>query len=344
MRTFIAGRTSRHPSAATLRPAGVVLLLFASACATGAPASAPSPMPGNEEREAVVREGVLEVDRESRSYRLYVPASARRDGAPLLVMLHGCTQSAADVAAGTRLNAVAEERGFLVVYPEQPSSAHPQRCWNWYDAAHQGRDRGEPAVIAALTRRIADEHRVDHSRMYVAGISAGAIMAVTVALTYPDLYAAAASHSGTLFGAATDVAGALSLMRGESPDLPAAEKRAYDAMGSRARLIPLMIIHGDSDLVVRPVNAQHLAAQWTALASQMRVRLESGNSERREENGRWISRRTHVRNGSPVLRTLLVEGLGHAWSGGSTEGTYTDPRGPDVTREMVDFLLEHRLE
>ncbi len=259
-------------------------------------------------------------------------------------MLHGCTQSAADIAAGTRLNAQADERGFIVLYPEQPGAAHPQRCWHWYDPAHQTRDAGEPGSIAALTIHVAEEYRVDRSRIYVAGISAGAIMAVTVALAYPDVFAAVGSHSGTMYGIATDVASALALMRGEHAGTEAAEENAVRLMGERARLIPLIIVHGDNDLVVRPVNARLLAAQWSEVAARLGLSLELDASERFEANGRWATRTLCTCEGRPVLTLLLVEGLGHAWSGGSSDGTYTDPRGPDAASAIVDFLLVQRLE
>ena len=129
----------------------------------------------------------------ARAYRLYVPSryDATQEAAPLVVMLHGCTQDAADVARGTRLDAHAERAGALVVYPEQPATANPKKCWNWYDAAHQARDAGEPAIVAAIVRDVMASHRVDRSRVYVAGLSAGGAMAAIVAAAYPETFAAA---------------------------------------------------------------------------------------------------------------------------------------------------------
>ncbi len=239
----------------------------------------------------------------ARRYRLYVPAAY--DGekpVPLVVMLHGCTQDPDDLAAGTRMNARAEAEGFLVVYPEQTAAQHPQKCWSWYDPAHQERAKGEPEILAGITRRVMETHRVDPSRVYVAGISAGGAMALVLAAAYPELYAAAAVHSAVPYRAARGVQEALRAMKsgGEPPALP-------------GRAVPLLVFHGAEDTVVHPVNAEQLVRQWTAASPA---------------------------GGRPV-ESRIVPGVGHAWSGGAPEGSYTDPKGPDATAEIVRFLLSH---
>lgn len=275
-----------------------------------------------------------------RTYRLYVPAGHDgRHEAPLIVMLHGCTQDAQDFAVGTRMNRWADEHGFLVAYPEQPASEHPQKCWNWYEPAHQRRGRGEPAVIAGITRELMRQHRIDARRVYVAGISAGGAMSVVLAATYPELYAAAASHSGIAYGAARGVAEALAVMRGEALDARAAAEAARAALDPGARAIPLLVFHGADDPVVRPSNADALAVQWALLAG---TDPAAARDERVRAGGREAVR-TLFRDEAGRVRVerWLVQGLAHAWSGGDAAGSYADPLGPDASREIVRFFLEH---
>ena len=278
----------------------------------------------------------------TRRYELYVPAGERRGPRPLVVMLHGCTQTAADFARGTRMNALADSAGALVLYPEQDPAANPQRCWNWYDAGHQGRDAGEPAIIAELTRDVAARYGADAGRTYVAGISAGGAMALTLAATHPDLFEATGVHSGVPFAAARDVAGALVAMRGGAGEAdPAAVTRA---MGERRRLVPLFVVHGAADAVVSEANGRAIVRQWVRAMESLRpgTTFDSRHALTRD------AERTHTLNrfgeGDPApVEFLLVDGLGHAWSGGSPEGTYTDPKGPDASRALLRFLLAHRM-
>lgn len=269
------------------------------------------------------------------AYRLYIPANRGTTPMPLVVMLHGCTQSAEDFAAGTRMNQLAEEKGFLVAYPAQSGSANMQRCWNWFRPGDQQRDSGEPGLIAGMVREILREDGADPRRVYVAGLSAGGAAAAILAARYPDLFAAAGVHSGLGCGAARDLPSALSAMRQGAPDLP------RPPAGAGARLVPTIVFHADGDSTVSPRNGDQIIEQLQhSLPVDWRMRVEEG----RVPNGHaW--RRTLYADGSGrhPLEQWLVHGGGHAWSGGSPDGSYTDPKGPDASREMLRFFLEHPL-
>lgn len=264
----------------------------------------------------------------SRDYRLYVPGGWRGQKLPLLVMLHGCTQSPEDFAAGTGMNALAEELGFLVAYPAQSQGANAQRCWNWFRPEDQRPGQGEPALVAGITREVMARHAVDPSRVYVAGLSAGGAFAAVMGATYPDLYAAVGVHSGLACGSARDVPSALAAMRTGEPGSPA------------ARPVPTIVFHGAKDTTVSPRNGEHVVAQSGGDA-RLRLKVEHGRSP----GGMTYSRTQHLDGeGRAVVEHWVVEGAGHAWSGGRAEGSYTEPRGPEASREMVRFFLRWRLE
>ncbi len=274
------------------------------------------------------------------AYRLYLPPEAPGDGAPrpMVVMLHGCTQHVEDFAAGTRMNALARELGVVVLYPEQTQHANAQKCWNWFKPQHQRRGRGEPAVIAALARSVATKHRVDPARVYVAGLSAGGAMADVVGHCYPDVFAAVGVHSGLPYGCAADVASALSAMR--SGPGPAAGAGA--GAGPRGTVLPTIVFHGDADGTVHVRNAEALvealrdgSGQGGAAAAPRVTRGQTGRGAR------------HTRTvytdaaGRDALEYWQLHGAGHAWSGGSASGSYTDPSGVDASAEMLRFFLAH---
>jgi poly(hydroxyalkanoate) depolymerase family esterase len=285
----------------------------------------------------VLREISTEIGK--RRYKLFIPSGYERSTAvPLVVMLHGCTQDPDDIARGTRLNKLAEEKSILVVYPEQPESANPKKCWNWYDPNHQKRDIGEPALIAAITRQTMQDYRVDLNRVYVAGVSAGAAMAVIVALTYPDLFAAVGSHSGIPYGAATNVMEALSAMQGKGPGSALLVSRAKDAMRGRARAIPAIVFQGGSDHTVNAENLPRLVAQLAAVQG-MRANEPTITSSGVAAGYHYT--RTTRGSGDATVEAWIVDELGHAWSGGSSDGTFTDTHGPDTTKEIVRYFLEH---
>ena len=253
----------------------------------------------------------------TRGYKLYVPAAAAGRAVPLVTMLHGCTQTAADFAAGTRMNELAERHGFLVAYPEQAARANPRRCWRWFLPAHQRRDAGEPSLLAGITRQVMATHQVDPDRVFVAGLSAGGAMAAVLAETYPDLYAAAGVHSGLVHGAAHDVQSAYAAMR-QGPPAEA---------GSGGPGIPLIVFQGGRDTTVSPANATALLRPWATTAT---VEVADGPG--------WTRRRYRDRDGRVAAEWWTVHVLGHAWSGGSPGGSFTDPDGPDASAELVRFF------
>jgi poly(hydroxyalkanoate) depolymerase family esterase len=268
-----------------------------------------------------------------REYKIYVPACHSGQALPLVVMLHGCKQGIDDFAAGTRMNVLAEERGFLVVYPAQASKANGSNCWNWFQPEHQQREGGEPSLIAEITREVMSEYRVDPQRVYVAGLSAGGAMAAIMGTTYPDLYAAVGIHSGLAYAAAGDVASAFAAMHGNNPNRKRTPRREASAAA-----MPTIVFHGDNDTTVHPSNGEDVIAQ----AMSASISGASHTAERGDASGRAYTRTTYRdAAGKPVTEHWLVHGAAHAWSGGSREGSYTDPRGPDASREMVRFFLQH---
>lgn len=278
----------------------------------------------------------------ARRYKLFIPQSYNGSTElPLVVMLHGCTQDPDDIARGTQMNELADEKSVLVAYPEQPESANPKKCWNWYDPAHQQRDRGEPAIIAAITRQVMQDYRVDAKRVYVAGVSAGGAMAVAVALSYPDLYAAVGTHSGIPYKAATSVVEALGAMQGRGGEPVALASSAKTAMGARARAIPAIVFQGASDVVVNPRNAEQLVAQLSAAQDQQLAKSAVPVEEKGVSPSGYHYQHVTRGSGDATVELWLVEELGHAWSGGSAAGTFADTRGPSATNEMLRFFLAH---
>ena len=259
-----------------------------------------------------------------RDYKLFVPAGLG-DLPPraLIVMLHGCTQNPDDFAAGTQMNELARAHRLLVLYPAQTQQANAQRCWNWFKHNHQGRGRGEPAILASMTGEIAQRYRVQAGHVFVAGLSAGGAMAAILGAAYPDLFGAVGVHSGLAAGAARDLPAALAAMKG-----------AGSNQALIASVLPTIVFHGDADATVHQRNADQVVAASCQGDSVMEQQSLAG------VGGRACTRRVHRNQpGRVQAEQWLVHGAGHAWSGGSTRGSYADPLGPDASAEMVRFFL-----
>ena len=265
-----------------------------------------------------------------RDYKLYIPSVAGRSShepRPLIIMLHGCTQSADDFAAGTRMNFAAEDHGCFVAYPEQISAANASKCWNWFETKHQSRGQGEPSLIAGIAQQIMKDHNVDPRRVYIAGLSAGGAAASVVAEAYPDIFAAAGVHSGLACGVARDMPSAFAAMQGRhGPYTP-----------TRETLIPTIVFHGDADTTVHPRNGADVVAGAAAGNTYPRD-VERGTSPGGRSFTRSIQRDGQ---GQSIIEDWVIHGAGHAWSGGSSAGSFTDPRGPDASAEMLRFFLAH---
>jgi poly(hydroxyalkanoate) depolymerase family esterase len=270
----------------------------------------------------------------ARDYKVYVPAATQRGKRPLLVMLHGCTQNPDDFALGTGMNMLAEEHGFIVAYPGQTAAANHSVCWNWFNLKDQHRGEGEPSIIAGITRSIIDKYDIDPKRVYVAGLSAGGAMALVMTTNYPELYAAAGVHSGLPYGLATDLPSALAAMRGQPMPLRTGPKKPRPKQPHAS--VRTIVFHGESDHTVVPSNAGLIIAE---------ARVDLYNSAQETHQGRSGGRtykRTLIKDerGAIRLEHWAITGLAHAWSGGRPEGSYTDPHGPDASREMLRFFLD----
>lgn len=297
-----------------------------------------SPLPDTRQAETRARGQFLALSFASEAgtlaYKVYVPAGYEADPArrfPLVVMLHGCTQSPDDFAAGTRMNALADQHGLLVAYPAQSANANGSKCWNWFRPQDQARGKGEPALIAGVTAQVSADYRVDPARVYVAGLSAGAAMAVVLGRTYPEVFAAVGVHSGLPYRAAHDVGSAFAAMKGGGA-------RVADA-GTHA-LVPTIVFHGDHDHTVSHANGSAVIAQLGGggVAALERSAEEAGIAT----GGRRYTRTRYADPaGRPVVEDWRVHGGGHAWMGGSASGSYTDPQGPDASAEMLRFFLQH---
>jgi poly(hydroxyalkanoate) depolymerase family esterase len=267
-----------------------------------------------------------------RDYKLYVPGVEAATPRPLVVMLHGCTQDPDDFAAGTRMNELAQRHGCYMLYPAQSQQANPSRCWNWFKHSHQQRGRGEPALIAGMTRAVMRQHRIDPKCVYVAGLSAGGAMAAILGQTHPELYAAVGVHSGLAAGVARDLPSALAAMKGG----PKVDGRAPQTAPT---LRPTIVFHGSGDRTVHPTNGEQvLAAALADHGTQTAADVQRG----RTALGRRYTRTIHQDAGGRVVAEhWVVADAPHAWFGGSSAGSYTDPSSPDASAEMLRFFLEH---
>lgn len=294
----------------------------------------------------------------SRNYSLWVPSTYdKRKTTPLVMMLHGCMQNAENLAAISGMNLVADQNNFLVVYPEQTKEANPLRCWNWFDTKNQTRDEGEPALLAAVVEKVRSSHNVDVRRMYVAGISAGAAMAVVMGATYPDLFSGIGVMAGLAFKAGTTVETGLAAMKQGGPDPKQQGLLAYREMGNKldgkiVRRMPVIVFHGDADPYLSLVNADQVIAQWAKTNDYLDDGKdnESVKSEPVQRfEGSVPAGHSYIRyvygdrSGRLLLEKWVVKGLGHAWSGSPSAMPYADPKGPNASEEIWRFFGETSL-
>jgi poly(hydroxyalkanoate) depolymerase family esterase len=275
----------------------------------------------------------------TRHFKLYIPGGADADSRPMVVMLHGCKQNPGDFAAGTRMNELAQAQGWVVLYPGQQKTANQLGCWNWFQKGDQQRGLGEPSIIADMTRRVIADHGIDPDRVYVAGLSAGGAMAAIMATTYPELFAAAGIHSGLPHAAANDLVSALMAMK-KGPSSSATASARTERV-----VVPTIVFHGDRDTTVHPCNGEEVIAQARFSSSQSAAASHGGQTDAEQgqvPGGRSFTRRIHRdESGRCDAEHWIVHGAGHAWSGGSGRGSYTDPLGPDASKEMLRFFTEH---
>jgi len=292
---------------------------------------------------AALRAGAL---RRQRDYFLYIPVTVgRRDRVPLLVMLHGCSQDARSLAQGSRMNELADEHRFLVLYPQQSLHANALRCWNWFEA-RTARGAGEAAAIAALVHEVTRRYPIDRSRIYVAGISAGGAMTAILALCHGALFAACAIVAGVMYRAADSaLAGARAMRSGAlvSPESMADE--AARRLSRKVRFVPALVVHGTNDSVVHPRNAEQIVRQLQRFAEVLDPAAApwTGTTEQHISSaGRSYRQRDYLRGDQLLLRSTLIEGLGHAWSGGDARLHFNDSAHPDASRLIWDFVSRFR--
>jgi len=287
----------------------------------------------------------------TRAYRVYVPTGlGRKSKVPMLLALHGCGQNALDFAAGTRFNDLADKHKIIVVYPEQGVTHNGQRCWNWFRSGHQFRAQGEPAIFAGIVRRVSQDTakwRIDTERIYVAGISAGGAMAVVLAATYPELFAAVGVHSGVACGAASSPVTALKVLTtGADTDIDSLALQAREHTSARALPLPLCVIHGDRDNVVAPRNAVEVVHQYLVFNGRLppaagatdALPAADASISTSLADGRTMVTDDYRVDGRVIARLVRVTGLGHAWSGGDGAFAYNDPHPPDATALFAEFF------
>ena len=279
----------------------------------------------------------------SRDYKLYVPASYHGgEPVPLIVMLHGCKQNPDDFAAGTRMNELAEQHGFLVAYPAQTRHANGANCWNWFKASEQSRGGEEVSLIAGIVRAVARSHRIDEERVFVAGLSAGAAMAVILGAAYPEVFAAVAAHSGLPRGAAHDVPSAFAAMRGRRAANAQGDGTASQKPRRPRRGVPTIVFHGDSDPTVAVSNGGAIAEEAVSSFRQDGdLALHKRPVRTASIRGRDCTTTRYIdTTGRTQVEEWVVHGGSHAWFGGDSKGSYTDSAGPDASAEIVRFFLE----
>ena len=280
------------------------------------------------------------------SYEVYVPSgyvAERR--VPLIVALHGCSENAEQFRQVTRFDELAEAKNAIVVFPDKSSYADSTSCWNWFKTSHMQRGTGEPALIAGVVDKVRQNYAIDDRRIYATGLSAGGAMASVMSATYPDVFAAAGVGSGCEYAAGASCAG----YRGIDPE--DAGQRAYQAMGTQAREVPVIVFQGDQDKTVPEVNAEQLVQQWQATddwaddgarnstipADPVKVKDPAPSG-----GGHTYTVRDYADGqGNELIQFWVVHGMGHAWSGGCDCEAYADTNGPNESAAMYAFFMSH---
>jgi poly(hydroxyalkanoate) depolymerase family esterase len=289
----------------------------------------------------------------SRNYKIWIPTSySGKSALPLVMMLHGCTQTPDDFAAGTQMNSIADKENFLVVYPEQPATANALRCWNWFEASQQSRGQTEPSLLAEIVSTVNKTYKTDARRVYVAGISAGGAMAVIMAATYPELFAAVGVHSGLAYKSATSLTEARPAMAAAGADPARLGQLAFDApanSGNSKHLMRVIVFQGTKDGSVSPTNADRIISQW-AKTNDLIDDAKDNNSIDDVADGKHegtiasgYSFKVEVYNdhaGKPLMEKWIVEEMKHAWSGGAAGVPYSDPKGPSASKEIWRFFQQ----
>ncbi len=305
---------------------------------------------------------------------VYLPADHDATvAAPLVVALHGCKQDSRDIAAGTGLGALADRDGFVVLYPQTTRSymrwfLNPNRCWEWWTVENQAPDAGEPGVVVKMIEALKQSVKIDGSRVYVTGLSAGGAMSAILGSLYPEVFAATGVHSGLEFAAAEEevppqylwgiaywflgwTAEASAAMEAGGPDPDGRGQLAYDRQSGPHRVSPVIVVQGAADDKVAPLNADQVIAQFAQMndladdgdGANDSIDAEADVTEEIQAAPGHHAYTVHdYRDGTGevVMRRVLVEGLAHAWSGGDPDGSYTDELGPEASRLMWDFFKE----
>lgn len=294
----------------------------------------------------------------SLDYKLWVSSGYQKGkSVPLLLMLHGCTQKAEDLAAMSGMNDLADRNNFLVAYPEQAAAANPLKCWNWFDAKHQSRDAGEPSLIAAVVSDVRSSYSIDSKRVYAVGISAGGAMAVVMVAAYPEIFAGLGVIAGTEYKAATTVQAGLAAMKQGGPDPNEQGLAAFEAiqksLGGAKKRIPVIAFQGMKDPYVSPLNTEQLITQWAQTNDYLddgkdndSVSIQSPKETKGSvPNGYSFTKYSYYDGAKQLLmQKWLVEDLGHAWPGSPIANQFADPKGPNASAEMWRFFGEMNLD